>query len=221
MPSKYDTNPLDPEFPEKAKAASAASSGYADVDDETETRTLPYRGGETSPFSEPAPTEEQTRRFVDANMAAYSAPYVPPYTGQYVPAQYQQQDLGRMNRSSGRRVRSLGLPENLVIAAAYFPWYIGLVAGLIELLLVPKDEPKVRFHAAQGLAAHLGILAVSLILGLVAGIAGGDLGSTIFGIAAFIMMVVFTIKALRNKPIHVAALDDLTNWLEEKIGPVK
>src|SRR3954471_13866151 len=73
MPSKYDTNPLDPDFPEKARAAAAGD----------ETQTLPYRGGETRPFpAETATTDEQqTRRFAEAEVNAYSAPYTPPYNG--------------------------------------------------------------------------------------------------------------------------------------------
>jgi uncharacterized membrane protein len=120
-----------------------------------------------------------------------------------------------------RKVESIGLPENIVIAACYVPFYIGLVVGLILLLLTPKNEPKVRFHAAQGFAAHIGILAVTTLLGIVGGITGGDLGTFIFKLAAFIALVVFTVKALRGSPIYIKPLEDLTNWLEEKIGPVK
>ena len=213
MPSKYDTNPLDPDFPEKAKAASA----------NVETQTLPYRGGETKRFPGETATaeEQQTRRFAEGEVNAYSAPYTPPYNGQYVPVPYQQQAFMTPDQARTRRVNSLGIPENIVIAAAYVPWYIGLVAGFILLLLTPKSEPKVRFHAAQGLAAHLGVLLVTMILGVVAGVAGGDLGTLLFKIAAFVTLLIFTIKAFKGKPIHIAALDDLTNWLEEKLGPVK
>jgi uncharacterized membrane protein len=210
MPSKYDTNPLDPEFPEKARAAAVAAE---------ETKTLPYRGGETRQFVKDPEVEEETRRLADAEVSAYSATYTPPYTGQYVPTQYQPGYL--MGEPHKRRVASIGLPENLVIAAAYLPWYIGLVAGLILLLLTPKSEPKVRFHAAQGFGAHLGILAISLLLGFVSSLTGGSLGTVIFNIAAFITLLIFTLKAFRGRPIHIAPLDDLTNWLEEKIGPVK
>ena len=209
MPSKYDTNPLDPEFPEKARAAAARE----------ETKTLPYRGGETRQFVKDPGVEEETRRLADSDVSAYSAPYAPPYTGQYVPTQYQPGYV--MGEPHKRRVASIGLPENLVIAAAYLPWYIGLVAGLILLLLTPKSEPKVRFHAAQGLAAHVGILAVAMLLGLVSTFTGGNIGTFIFNTAAFITLLIFTLKALRGRPIHIAALDDLTNWLEEKLGPVK
>jgi uncharacterized membrane protein len=217
MPSKYDTNPLDPDFPEKARAAAAGE----------ETRTLPYRGGETRQFPPDetaratAPTDEQqTRRFSEPDVSAYSAStYAPPFTGQYVPIQYPQ-GFG-LQDARKRKVASIGLSEHLVIAACYFPFYIGLVAGLILLLLTPKSEPKVRFHAAQGLGAHLGILAVATLLGIVTGLAGGDLGTFIFKIAAFVTLVIFTIKAFKGSPIYITPLEDLTNWLEEKLGPVK
>ena len=217
MPSKYDTNPLDPDFPEKARAAAAGE----------ETRTLPYRGGETRQFPPDetaratAPTDEQqTRRFSEPDVSAYSAStYAPPFTGQYVPIQYPQ-GFG-LQDARKRKVASIGLPEHLVIAACYFPFYIGLVAGLILLLLTPKSEPKVRFHAAQGLGAHLGILAVATLLGIVTGLAGGDLGTLIFKVAAFVTLVIFTIKAFKGSPIYITPLEDLTNWLEEKLGPVK
>ena len=216
MPTKYDTNPLDPNFPEKAKAAAAGE----------ETRTLPYRGGETSQFPpQPAETEpadeQRTRRFAEPEVSAYSASaYAPPYTGRYVPVQYPQQGFALENARK-RKVTSIGLPEHLVIAACYFPFYIGLVAGLILLLLTPKSEPKVRFHAAQGLSFYLGILAVSMILGAVTSMTGGSLGTTIFSVASFVALIIFTIKAFRGSPIYITPLEDLTNWLEEKLGPVK
>ena len=31
------------------------------------------------------------------------------------------------------------------------------------------------------------------------------------------MLVVFAIKAWQGKPVHIESVDDLTNWLEEKI----
>ena len=35
------------------------------------------------------------------------------------------------------------------------------------------------------------------------------------------MLIIFAVKAWRGRPVHIETLDDLTNWLEEKIGPVK
>jgi uncharacterized membrane protein len=209
MPSKYDTNPLDPDFPEKARAAASGE----------ETTTLPYRGGETRQFPpEARPTEEQqTRRFAEPEVAAYSATYNPPYTGQAIPA-YRPASYADVSNSGSRRVEKIGLPENILTAVPYIPITLGLVAGLILLLLLPKSEPKVRFHAAQGLAAHLGILLITFILGLVSNITGGNAGSVIFTIFTTVMLIIFTIKAWRGKPVHIAPLDDLTNFLEEKIS---
>lgn len=212
MATKYDTNPLDPDFPEKARAAAANG--------ETETRTLPYKGAETRRFPEAALTEEQTRRFAQPDVSAYAQPYSPPFNGQYVPAGYQSYGIAAADRSLTRKVEKIGLPENLLTAAPYIPWYFGLVAGLALLLLVPKSETKVRFHAAQGLAAHVAIWIVSGILGFTGGAIGiGGSASGIFTLVMSVMLVFFAIKAWKGKPIHIGSVDTLTNWLEEKITP--
>ncbi len=212
MANKYDTNPLDPDFPEKAKAAAAGPA----ADAETETRTLPYRGGETRRFPESAVTEEQTRRFAGHDVSAYSAPY----NGQYVPANYRAAGFGEMNRTSSRKVDSVGLPENVLTAVPYLPWYIGLVAGLLILFLVPKSENKVRFHAAQGLAVHLAILIITTILGVVGDVTSvANFGSFIFQVSTMVLLIIWAIKAWRGKPVHIETVDSLTNWLEEKIAP--
>ena len=208
MPTKYDTNPLDPDFPEKVKAEAAA---------EVATRALPYSGVETRRFAGAAPTEEQTRRFASQEFSAYQAPY----NGQYVPANYQAAGLADMDKSSSRKVDKIGLPENVLTAVPYIP-YLGMVAGIILLLLLPKSETKVRFHAAQGMAAHIGILIVSMILGIIGGTTDfAEVGSFFFKLVTSIMLVVFAIKAWKGKPVHIESVDSLTNWLEEKIGPIK
>ena len=209
MPTKYDTNPLDPEFPEKARAAAEAAGA---------TQTLGYTGAETHQFPPTAMTEEQTRRFADADVSAYSAPY----NGQYVPTQYNAAAFATPDQSRTRKVDKVGLPENVLVALPYLPFSIGLIAGLLELLFVPKHETKVRFHAAQGLAAHIGVLIVATILGVVGNVSDvADIGDGIFTLVTTIMLIIFTIKAWKGKPIHIAAIEGLTNWLEEKIGPVK
>ena len=203
---KYDTNPLDPEFPEKVKAAPRD-------DDEAATRTLHTTNAETRQFAGAMPTEEQTRRFTGP------APYSPPFNGQYVPTHYYSGNAD-MNRSSSRKVDRIGLPENVLTAVPYIPWYLGMVAGLLILFLVPKSEAKVRFHAAQGLAAHIGILIVTTILGIVGNITDiAEVGNVIFQIVTSIMLVIFAIKAWKGKPVHIESVDSLTEWLEEKIKP--
>lgn len=208
MPTKYDTNPLDPDFPEKARAAAEAQSA---------TQTFGYSGAPTQQFPQTLPTEEQTRRF-GTHGAPYSQPYGSPYNGQNVPAAYQNPALIDPGHARKRKVDKVGLPENIMVTLPYLPFSIGLVAGIVELLIVPRHETKVRFHAAQGLAAHIGILLVTTILGVVGNFANvARFGSFAFGLVTTILLVVFAIKAWKGRPVHIEAIDDLTNWLDEKI----
>ena len=204
MATKYDTNPLDPEFPEKAKAAAASGAT---------TSVLPENRFATAEFPPKFDTEEQTRKFGEQDVSAYSSPY----NGQYIPADYRAAAFADMNKSSSRKVAKVGLPENILTALPYLPFSIGLVAGVLELLFVPNSETKVRFHAAQGLAAHIAILIVSAVLGIVGNVTNSNFGGFLFGTFATVMLIIFTIKAWRGKPIHIESIDALTNWLEEKI----
>lgn len=210
MAKKYDTNPLDPEFPEKVK--------------ETETVILPtsnQSNGKTRKFADVVDTEEQTRKFDEAEFNSYNSTFG--QEGNY-PANYQTSRLytNTENNDSSRKVAKVGLPENILVALPYIPFYIGMIAGILELIFVPKSEAKVRFHAAQGLAAHLGILIVTTILGVagaVTDLAGA--ASSIFSLVTMIMLIVFAFKAWKGKPIHIESVESLTNWLEETIKPQK
>jgi uncharacterized membrane protein len=204
MATKYDTNPLDPEYPEKAKAAAASGAT---------TNALPENRFATSQYPPSFDTEQQTRKFGEGDVSAYSSPY----NGQYVPANYRGAAFADMNQSSSRKVAKIGLPENILTALPYLPFSIGLIAGVLELLFVPNTETKVRFHAAQGLAAHIAILIVSAVLGIVGNITGSNFGGFLFGTFTTVMLIIFAIKAWRGKPIHIESIDALTNWLEEKI----
>jgi len=202
MPKKYDTNPLDPEFPNKVR--------------EAQTETLQNLNAETQQFPFSAPTEEQTRKFGDADFASYSSPF----DGQDIPVTYRTAKLADMNQASSREVSKVGMPEKWLIGLPYIPWYIGLVASLIILFVVPKSETKVRFHAAQGLAAHLAILIVSAVLGGLGKVTDvADVGNGIFQVVTMIMLIVFAVKAWKGKPVHIESVDDLTEWLEDKIKP--
>lgn len=210
MTSKYDTNPLDPEFPERVKAEAEAVAA---------TQVLGHTGTETRKFVPSAPTaasEEQTRRFASPDLHAYQAPF----NGQHVPAVYQSAMASPADETIYRKVQKIGLPENVLIAVPYIPWFLGMVAGILLLLLVPKSETKVRFHAAQGLAAHVGILIVTSILGIIGNVADvAEIGNGIFTLVTSIMLVIFAIKAWKGKPVHIESIEDLTNWLDEKISP--
>ncbi len=199
MPKKFDTNPLDPDFPKKVAESQPA---------ETMSKLTP----ETQHFPNQVMTEEQTRNFQDA-----------PYQSMFDPPNYQPPAVYQTTRFTeiqpiDRKIEKIGLAENIAIALPYLPWGIGLVAGLIELLIVPRSEPKVRFHAAQGFALNIGILAISTILGFVNNFSDwAGFGSAIFWISMTILSIYWAVKAYQGKPVHIESVDDLTNWLEEKI----
>ena len=205
---KFDTNPLDPDFPKKVAFEPQTQ----------ETQTLPENGASATQFFEDAPRadEQATRKFDEANFNQYQAPY----NGQNVPSSYQPPHPYYAQPDRTRKVAKVGLPENILTALPYIPFFIGLVAGLLELFFVPKSEAKVRFHAAQGVAAHIAILVISAILGGLGNITNlAGAGETIFNIVTTVMLIIFAIKAFQGKPIHIESVDELTNWLEDKIKP--
>ncbi len=211
MPKKFDTNPLDPDFPERAKAASADTARAGEY---TARQASPYNTTDL-PRVPPSVTEEETRLFEGARLNSYA------FHGGQVPVAYQPAGFANMKTAGERVVPKAGVAEKWLVGLPYLPFWIGFVAGLVLLLFMPKEENKVRFHAAQGFAAHIAIFIGSAILGIIGGITDFDLGSLIFGAVTTIMMIVFAVKAFKGKPVHIAIIDDLTNWLEEKIGPIK
>jgi uncharacterized membrane protein len=225
MATKYDTNPLDPEFPEKVKTAAAEGGetkvfrdGYAgtsQVDMAAATEAQPTLILEAQPqYQQPQPQYRQPP-FQQYQQPQFHQPSVPAS-----PLVAAQSDLAAINQAISRKVEKLGLPENLLIAAPYIPWYIGLVAGLVILFITPKTETKVRFHAAQGLAAHIGVIIVTTILAMIGRVTDiADAANVIFTLVTSIMLVVFAVKAYRGKPVHIESVENMTNWLEEKISP--
>lgn len=202
MAKKFDTNRLDPDFPQKARETAAAS----EVRPRFETAEFPLPPGSV--------TEDETRRFSadELNRTAMPAQQGPLYRPPTAPAAV----------PGDRPVASTGIPEKWLLGLSYFPFTIGLVAGIILLLVIPKEETRVRFHAAQGLAAHFGILIVTAILRAIDKVTDlADVGLFAFSVVTTIMLIIFSIKAWRGKPVHIESLDSLTNWLVDKIGPFK
>ena len=238
--SKYDTDPLDPDFVRRAEE-NLWGSNRAPRPDETE------------PLPPASVTEEQTRRFDEQPADSYPSIFVPPAyqpprgtdappfraqpftsfgAGPHQPpattaapppgpsSPYQNPYQPHAAPSS-RPVTRLGLPENIANVLPYIPFYIGLVAAIIELAVVPRNETRTRFHAAQGLALQLAIVAGSLIFQFVRLTTGSGLGGTLFSVAAFVFLIVSALRVWQGKPHHVAPLDEPAHWLDEKISPMK
>jgi uncharacterized membrane protein len=212
MAKKFDTNPLDPEFPEKVMEAQR----------EVHTTNLRNQNGQTRQFAEPLETEEQTRKFNEEDFDSYQTNFGNEFNQ---PTSYQPKNIygDDTDKNKSHNIGSISLPENILTALPYIPFaFIGLIAGIIELVFIPKSEPKVRYHAAQGAAAQIGVLIVTAILGFVSfGTNLAETASWIFSIVTTIMLIVFAVKAFQGKPIHIESVQDLTDWIEEKIKPQK
>jgi uncharacterized membrane protein len=225
--SKYDTDPLDPDFVRRTEEMMGRTNGVEQPDE-----TVPLR-------RDPA-TEEQTRRFDEQMTDSYPSIFVPPtyqpparqpFTS-FGPGPQQPRAPGLpppgpsspyqpSARPSSRPVTRLGIPERWANVLPYAPFYIGLVAAIIELLVVPRNETRTRFHAAQGLALQLAIIAGTILFQVVGAITGSGFGGFLFRLAQFIFLVISMIRVWQGKPHHVAPLDDATRWVNERISPMK
>ena len=225
--SKYDTDPLDPDFVRRTEEMMGRTKEVEQPDE-----TVPLR-------RDPA-AEEPTRRFDEQMADSYPSVFVPPtyqpptrqpFTfygqgpqpppGAGAPPPGPSTPYQPFAPPSSRTVARLGIPERWANALAYAPLYIGLVASIVELLVVPRNETRTRFHAAQGLALHLAILAGSLLFRFVGVITGSGFGGLLFSLAAFTFLVISAIRVWQGKPHHVAPLDDARRWLDEHVSPMK
>jgi uncharacterized membrane protein len=194
MGKRFDTNPLDPEFPERSRR-------------EQETTVLPEDVPETHPLFEVAPTEEVTRTLVEEDLRRGGfSEHIPPDANSYPVRQN-----GVTNPS--RKVDGLLFSERTLTSMVYFP-YFGLIVGAVVLLRTSRTEGKLRFHAAQALAAQLAILVISRFLNF----ADQELAGMLFDAITTIMLLIFVFKAWKDRPIHVEAIEPLTDWLESKIS---
>jgi uncharacterized membrane protein len=215
--SKYDTNPLDPDFVKNAEKDSG-DVGHGPVTQPVQEAATRELGSQREPARADAYSEAPTRRYDKASLeASYPSVFVPPpYAppAPYQPAQFAAPQV--IQKPGSRPVAGIGLSEKWAMVLPYTP-YIGVIACLVELFLVPRSEPKVRFHAAQGLALHVAILVLGMAFGVVGAISGTSAGGTLFKIAAFIFLIVSMIRVAKGKPHHISALTEPAQWFNDHI----
>lgn len=234
--SKYDTDPLDPDFVRRTEAFGGGATrdverrqseqARRDTGAEDPTRRLDpqpapfveeekfstsYPSVFVPPVYQPPPPQQQQHAHT-----GFGTGFAPPQAHGVAPTGYAPPE-----KPSQRPVKKLGIPENVALALPYAPFFIGLVAALIELLLVPRTETRARFHAAQGLALQLVILAGTFIFNIVELVTDNGFGGKLFWLASFIFLIVSTWRVWQGRPHHIAPLDDLTQKLNEKFEPRK
>jgi uncharacterized membrane protein len=218
--SKYDTNPLDPDFVKKTEELGSEDGGPATQEVKSgatrESGSSANENARSNIYSE-APTRRYDNRPLDS---PYQSVFVPPTYSQ--PAPYQPSPAPYRpvtQRPTSRTVAKLGLPENWAIMLPYTPFFIGVVVSLIELFLVPQREVRVRFHASQGLALHIAILVVQTLFGVIGAITGTSVGGTLFSVAAFVFLVISMVRVWKGEPHYVAPVAEPAKWLDEHIKP--
>jgi uncharacterized membrane protein len=218
---KYDTNPLDPELAKKTEEV------WGESDDSTTQEVKGATREVGSSLNDSARSniysEAPTRRYDNpAPETPYPSVFVPPTYSPPVPYQpaatpYQPPPLGRQPTS--RTVPGIGLSEKWATILPYAPFYIGVVVSLLELFLVPRKEGKVRFHASQGLALHLGILIIQTLFNVLGAITNSSIGGTLFKTAASIFLVISMIRVAKGEPHRIAPLAEPAQWFNERIDP--
>jgi len=238
--TKYDTNPLDGKVADRAGKSFESRPGAP---------TESVRGGPTRDIgrteneaarAHPA-SEAPTRRIEGADITSYPSVFIPPkprtdyrpppapdvyaYQAPSVapPSVYQPPPAPATVKPESRKVTGLGIPEKWAVILPYIPFYLAIVASVVELLLVPRTETRVRYHAAQGMALQVFITAISMLLtfGGLFFFSGRFTGAGLFSLVSTVFLVIAMIRVWKGKPFHIPPLEEPTKWLDEKIKPRK
>jgi uncharacterized membrane protein len=222
--TKYDTNPLDPNVVRETEKV------WGEAEDASTTGAVK---GATTPVGPTAPddprrnvlSEAPTRTFNSPTSAdsSYPSVFVPPTYAPpaevYQPRQSVYQPPQVVPSVSSRNVEGLGLSEKWAAALPYAPMYIGLVASILELILVPRSEVRVRAHAAQGLALHIAIIAIGLLFSTIGTITGSSAGRSIFLLASNIFLVVSMIRVAQGATHRIPPLKEPAEWFNKHVDP--
>ena len=225
--TKYDTNPLDPDYVKQTEEIWGEEDGKGETQ-EVKGATRPVGASSQESARSNIYSEAPTRRIDDPPLGApYPSIFVPPtYTPPPTPYQpprpaYQSQHSQRWERPSSRSVLGIGIPEKWALMLPYAPFYIGVVVSLLELFLVPRQEVKVRFHAAQGLSLHIAIIAIQTLFGAIGAVTNSSFGGALFSAAATIFLIISMIRVWKGEPHRIAPLAEPSQWFNEHIEPRK
>jgi uncharacterized membrane protein len=238
--SKYDTNPLEEDFVDRVNDSFAPKTSGAQTERVFGGPTLEIHRPEHDSVRAYSESEGPTRQIGD-KVTSYPSVFVPPKpkpTATYQPprvssadiyqpppgpsaAIYQSPGLQAFQQSSRHTVSGLGIQERWAVMLPYLPFWLAIVAAVIELLLVPRTETRVRFHAAQGMALQIIITAISMLLGFVGMFSGRWTGGGVFKLATAIFLVVGMVRVWKGLPFVIPPLDEPAKWLDEKIKPRK
>jgi uncharacterized membrane protein len=192
-------------------------------------------------------SESPTRRIDESFGASYPSIFVPPKSVYQTPSRsaatyqpshtpevmtyqspqvqpasiYQPPPAPVPYKPASHKVTGLGIPEKWAVILPYLPFYLAIVAAIVELLLVPRTETRVRYHAAQGLALQIGITLISTLLTFAGVVSGRYTGAGLFSLVTGIFLVISMIRVWQGKSLHIPPLEEPAKWLDTKIKPRK
>jgi uncharacterized membrane protein len=216
--SKYDTNPLDPDFVKNAEEAWGEDGSAPQTQEVTgTTREIGSDDNARNNIYSEAPTRRYDNPPLDSPYPSVFVPptYSPPTPYQPPPAPYRPP----AQHSRSRSVAGIGLPEKWALMLPYTPFYIGVVPALLELILVPRREVKVRFHAAQALALHVSILVIRMLFSAVAAITGSSVGGSLFKLASIVFLIISMVRVWKGEPHEIAPIAEPAKWFNQRIEP--
>jgi uncharacterized membrane protein len=219
--SKYDTNPLDPDV-ERTAEESWGGEGGGGQTQQVRGATREVGNSANEEARQNVYSEAPTRRYDSPPLEApYPSVFVPPTYAP--PAQYQQRQnvyqAPVSNVPTSRPVAGFGIPEKWAVMLPYAPAYVGLIISLLELFLVPRREVKVRSHAAQALALHIGILIVHTLFTVISTLTDSTAGGSLFKLAAFIFLIISMIRVWKGEPHVITPLAEPAKWFNRHIEP--
>lgn len=235
--SKYDTNPLD----DDAVAHSDSSWGTNQPGAATaEIGAEPTSGFGSAPVDTSRPPtdgEAPTRRIEEKIATSYPSIFIPSHSAQstYEAPRVRAEDIylpppgpppnvyqpagGIAYKPGSNSVSGLGIPERWAVMLPYLPFFLAMVIAVVELLLVPRTESRVRFHASQALVLHIAVTAVVMLLGFAGVLSGRFTGASLFNVATSVLFIIAMVRVWKGKPVVVAPADEPRKWLDEKIKP--
>lgn len=218
--SKYETNPLDPDFVRNTEKVWSEGDGASETQEvRGATRDIGSSANENArnnPYSE-APTRRYDNVPLDS---PYPSVFVPPTYSTPAPYQSAPAPFRRSDRSTrSRSIAGIGLPEKWAVMLPYAPSFVGIVPALLELFLVPRSELRVRFHAAQALALHAAILVIQTLFAVVGSITGSSVGGNLFKAAATVFLIICMIRVWKGEPHRIAPIAEPAQWFNQHIEP--
>jgi uncharacterized membrane protein len=235
--TKYDTNPLDDDVVAHADSSWGTAQPGSPTSEIGAEATSGFDSAPVETSRRNSESEAPTRRIDEKIATSYPSIFVPSHSAPSTyeaprvrtediylppPANIYQARGDIAYKPGSNSVSGLGIPERWAVTLPYLPVFLAMVIAIVELLLVPRTETRVRFHASQALVLHIVVTAVVMLLSFAGVVSGGRFtGASLFNVASSVLFIIAMVRVWKGKPVVVAPADEPRKWLDEKIKPRK